>query len=94
MPPKRLFFLQKPGPWCSVARRRAGQSVHSHKRIGQQQLRLPCSPLLRWQALQEHDDALEVHLPQLVVPPVEKSRADVEMKVGKGVGSLGLWVGK
>lgn len=54
-----------------------------HECLAKQHLCVLVRPALRWQRLQKHDDALEVHRLELVRPLVQEDRADVEMEVGE-----------
>ncbi|KAI3475783.1 hypothetical protein L1887_62780 [Cichorium endivia] len=60
-----------------------------HERLAEQHLCVLVRPALGGERLEEHDDALEVHGTQLVRPLVQEDGADVQVKVGEGVGSLG-----
>ena len=79
-----------------------------HERLAEEHLDFVVRPILCWQRLQEHNDALwfpkrhkkwnnrttirylKVHLTELVAPPGEKRRTNVEVKLRKGIRTLGL----
>ena len=83
-----------------------------HERFTEEHLDFIVRPVLCWQRLQEHDDALvrlerreqrekqfglmrtpthlEVHLTELLAPPDEKCRTNIQVKLRKGIWAFRL----